>query len=128
LAGVGGIDDPRVETVAGLFAYHPEEADQGNLGTTCRRIEGRRRIRKGERRPLESRMQRLLACDRDEICDRLRPVVLAAKAKGISVNYEQLLLDIILWEDWVKAAWAREYWCVHEPSEPTAANSAEVVP
>ena len=66
LARVGGIDNPRIEAVAGLFAYHPDETPGGNLGTTCRRLAG-------ENNSFEARFHRLLACDRDEICDRLRP-------------------------------------------------------
>ncbi len=74
LARVGGIGDPRIEVVAGLFAYHPDESNSGNLGTTCRRLaEGNNSF--------EGRFGRLLACDYDEICERLRPVILAAKAK-----------------------------------------------
>src|SRR5437764_6315094 len=38
LARVSGIGDPRIEVVAGLFAYHPDESHSGNLGTTCRRL------------------------------------------------------------------------------------------
>ena len=84
---MGGIGNPRIEVVAGLFAYHPDETHEGNLGTTCRRLAG-------ENNSFEARFVRLLACDRDEICDRLRPVILAAKAKGIGVNYEQLFMDL----------------------------------
>jgi CRISPR type I-E-associated protein CasB/Cse2 len=51
-----------------------------------------------------------MTCDRDEIAERLRPVILAAKAKGIPVNYEELFADLCYWGDNVKARWAREYW------------------
>ena len=40
LAPVGGIGNPRIEVIAGLFAYHPDETPEGNLGTTCRRLAG----------------------------------------------------------------------------------------
>src|SRR5262245_30068055 len=90
LARVGGIGNPRIEVVAGLFAYHPEETNQGNLGTTCRHLAG-------ENNSFDARFRRLLSCDYDEICDWLRPVVLAAKAKGIDVNYEELFRDLSYW-------------------------------
>ena len=64
LGRVGGIGNPRIEAVAGLFAYHPDEAHSGNLGTTCRRLAA-------ENNSFDARFQRLLACDRDEICERL---------------------------------------------------------
>jgi CRISPR system Cascade subunit CasB len=110
LAPVSGIDNPRVETLAGLFAYHPEEAHQGNLGTTCRRLTG-------ENNTFEARFQRLLACGRDEICDRLPAVILAARAKGVEVNYEQLFVDLTYWSDRVKARWAQEFWGSPSPDE-----------
>ena len=47
-----------------------------------------------ERIPAAGEIRRLLSCDRDEICERLRPVILAAKAKGIAVNYEELFADL----------------------------------
>jgi CRISPR system Cascade subunit CasB len=103
LARVGGIDRPIYETVAGLFAYHPDETHSGNVGTTCRRLAG-------ENNSFDGRFRRLLSCDRDEIGERLRPVILAAKAKGIPVNYEALFADLVYWGDTVKARWARDYW------------------
>jgi CRISPR system Cascade subunit CasB len=118
LARVGGIGDPRIEVIAGLFAYHPEESHSGNLGATCRRLaEGNNSF--------EGRFARLLACDYDEICERLRPVILAAKAKGIGVNYEQLFTDLSFWGDSVKTGWAREYWVGPETQESTIASASE---
>jgi CRISPR system Cascade subunit CasB len=116
LARVGGIGNPRVETVAGLFAYHPDEIHTGNLGTTCRWLRERHES-------FDARFRRLLACDRDEICERVRPVVLAAKSKGVPVNYEALFLDLCYWGDKVKARWAREYW--GEPEVEEQASEAE---
>jgi len=83
LARVGGIDRPIYESVAGMFAYHPDSTDSGNIGTTCHQLAG-------ENTSFDGRFRRLLSCDRDELGDRLRPVILAAKAKGIPVNYEAL--------------------------------------
>lgn len=117
LASVGGIDNIRVLTVAGLFALHPEEAQTGNLGTTCQALSK-------ETPSFDIRFRRLLSCDRDEICDRLRPIVLAAKAEGISVNYERLFIDLWYWSNNVKANWAREYWGA--PTDEEALTVAEV--
>ena len=49
LARVGGIDDPIAETVAALYAYHPEETDSGNLGDTCRELAGTHNPKKSSR-------------------------------------------------------------------------------
>jgi CRISPR system Cascade subunit CasB len=119
LARVGGIGNARIETVAGLFAYHPDESHSGNLGATCLALKA------------ETRFRRLLACDRDEICERLRPIILAAKAKGIPVNYEQLFADLCYWSPSVKARWAQEYWSApgsEEAGEPDAMSVSEVTP
>lgn len=104
LARIGGIGDLTVETIAGMFAYHPIETQVGNLGTTCRGLYG-------ATDGTDARFRRLLACgDRSEICEHLRSIVLAAKAKDIAVNYEQLFADIRYWGTQVKARWATEYW------------------
>lgn len=95
LGSVGGIGNVIYETVAGLYAYHPDENRTGNLGTTCRRLSA-------EHNTFEARFRRFLTCDRDEICERLTPVIMAAKAKGVPVNYEQLFVDLCYWSDNVK--------------------------
>ena len=121
LGRVGGIGNPHIETVAGLFAYHPQETNTGNLGTTCLLL-------KRQNQSFDARFQRLLACDRDEICGRIRPVILAAKAKGIPVNYEQLYAHLWYWSSWVKEQWAREYWEARESEEPATASTTEAEP
>lgn len=117
LGHLGGVGNQRIETVAGLFAYHPDETQHGNLGTTCRRLAA-------ESNSFDGRFRRLLSCDRDEICERLRPVILAAKARGIPINYEELFADLSYWGDSVKARWAREYWGVPQVEETVAESEA----
>lgn len=121
LGPIGGIGNPRIETVAGLFAYHPAETHFGNLGRTCRELAK-------ESNSFEGRFRRLLLCDREEICERLRPVVLAAKAKGIAVNYEQLFIDLHYWSDNVRSSWAREYWGAPEAEEAPEAAAVKETP
>lgn len=121
LAQVGGIGNPRTEVIAGLFAYHPDETTTGNLGTTCLRL-------KEQNESFDARFRRLLGCDRDEICERLRPVILAAKAKGIPINYEELFADLCYWGNNVKARWAREYWGAPEGEESLALAASETTP
>jgi len=121
LARVGGVGDERVETVAGLFAWHPVETDAGNLGTTCRLLAA-------ENNTFKARFQRLLSCERDEICERLRPVVLAARPRGIPINYEELFADLRYWGPRVKERWAREYWGVAETEGPPEPAGEEADP
>lgn len=118
LAPVRGIGKPRFEVVAGLFAYHPAETTHGNLGTTCHRLAT-------ESNSFEMRFHRLLACDRTEITARLRPVVLAARARGVEINYKQLFIDLSYWGDRVKSEWAREFWNVPESDDRGALSTTE---
>jgi hypothetical protein len=120
LARIGGIDDPVAETLAGCFAYHPDETRAGNLGDTCRALAG-------AHNSFDARFRRLLACDRAELCDRIRPVILAAKSKGIPVNYETLGADLLWWGDRVRTRWAQAYWG-GTPAEGEAAPSSEEAP
>jgi CRISPR type I-E-associated protein CasB/Cse2 len=55
-------------------------------------------------------------------------MILAAKAKGIPVNYEQLFADLCYWGDNVKARWACEYWGAPEGEEPAALAASEITP
>jgi CRISPR type I-E-associated protein CasB/Cse2 len=111
-----------------MFAYHPDSPDDRrtrNLGETCRLIADHSRRPDGTS-TFDSRFNRLLSCDREEIGERLRPVILAAKAKGIPVNYEELFSDYWYWGDKVKARWAREYWGA--PAEAETVATTEVAP
>ena len=119
LARIGGIDNPVTETIAGCYAYHPEEARKGNFGDTCRRLAG-------EHNSFDARFRRLLACDRDELCERLRPVVLAAKSKGIPIDYETLVADLLWWGDRVRTRWAQAYWGLAPAGEMAQPATVEV--
>ena len=55
-------------------------------------------------------------------------MILAAKAKGFPVNYEQLFLDLCYWSDRVKARWAQEYWGATGFEEETLATTVEAAP
>lgn len=120
LAPVGGIGRSIYETLAGLYAHHSDETRTGNLGTTCRQLSGKHNS-------FDGRFRRLLTCNREEICERLAPVILAAKAKGEPINYEQLFADLYLWSDKVKERWARAYWVGTEASA-VGTTSSEVSP
>jgi len=121
LGRVGGIGNPRVETIAGLFAHHPDETTKGNLGKTCLQLSE-------QNESFDSRFRRLLGCDREEICVMVRPVVLAAGSKGIPINYEVLFADLCYWGDNVKARWAKEYWGAPESEEQTTRSTEETAP
>jgi len=104
LGEIDGIGDTVIETVAGLYATHSDEADKGNLGLLCKALSG-------ENNTFEGRFKRLLTCTtREDVCAHLRPIVTAAKAKGHPVNYYGLTVDLLYWSDNVRVRWAQAFW------------------
>jgi len=106
-----------VQSVAGLYASHPEESKDENFGTTCRKLLGddeRKKLNQADGiGPVSRRFQHLLAAEGDEIFDRVVRLALRAKTQGISVNYEQLYKDLLDWEyhaDRVRVRWAQRFW------------------
>ena len=98
------IGSPAFETVAALWASGADlSADGGNLGDTMAAL------MKGNN-SFEGRFKRLLTCDRDEIAAHVASAVRAGQAKGLGVNYTQLLSDVLCWGDDVKVRWARSFW------------------
>lgn len=108
--GIGPDYPARVkQTVAGLFASHPEPGGSGNMGRLCRNL--CRKDEDMEKGPMAKRFQHLLAAERnDEILERVTRVVLRAKAEGIPVDYQKLEEDLIYWGDRKKTEWASAFW------------------
>ena len=105
LAGFpNAIGSPAFETVAALWASDANpSAGAGNLGDVLAVLaEGHQSF--------EGRFKRLLTCDRDEIAAHIAPLVRAAQAQGLHVNYTQLLSDLLCWGDDVRVRWARAFW------------------
>jgi CRISPR type I-E-associated protein CasB/Cse2 len=106
---LGSLDDDNFNTVAALYAYHPEHRqDAGSLGALCRKLSG-------ENSTFEGRFRRLLLCTGYELRKHLRGIILAARSKDHPVNYLQLYLDLHSWEhgyygDRVRTQWASDYW------------------
>jgi CRISPR system Cascade subunit CasB len=105
----GAIGNPAYETVAALWASGPDlGCATGNLGDTLARL-------KTDHNSFDGRFKRLLTCDHAEIPVRVVPVVRAAQAKGVSVNYAQLLSDLLWWNERVRVEWAKAFWGTTEP-------------
>lgn len=125
LASFGGIGEEHpakvVQTIAGLFAYHSETTESGNLGDTCRNLmsEDERTEYLQERivGPITRRFQHLLASSREEVCERVARLVLYAKSKDVQVNYSQLENDLFYWSDAVRIRWAKSFWQVEVREE-----------
>ncbi len=108
------------ETVAALWASDPElDCASGNLGDTLATL-------KGDNNSFEGRFKRLLTCDATELPARVAPVVRAAQAKGVRVNYTQLLSDLLSWKnDHVKVEWAKSFWGAAEQEDAFSPDSQD---
>jgi len=124
LAGFSGaIGNTAYEMGAAFWASDPElNCTTGNLGDTLARLTM-------DNTSFEGRFKRLLTCDHAEIPARVVPVVRAAQAKGVRVNYTQLLSDLLWWNERVRVEWAKAFWGATEPDDatnPDASDKAEV--
>ncbi|OGV64081.1 MAG: type I-E CRISPR-associated protein Cse2/CasB [Lentisphaerae bacterium RIFOXYB12_FULL_65_16] len=113
----GAIGNPAFETVAALWAADADShaSDSADLGDALRKLSG-------EHNSFDGRFRRLLTCDRDEIAERVAPVVRAAQAKGVPVNYARLLSDLLCWSDDAKLRWAKSFWGAPEDEAALAAG------
>ena len=111
--------------IAALFASHPKESYDRNFGETCRRIA------QGDGKEIadsfERRFRRLLACDDvANVTGQLRSWVRLAASKGVGVNYESLMNDLLWWNrsaDRTRVEWARSFWQSGDlPTETPATN------
>jgi len=109
--------------IGGLFATHPEESGNQNLGAACREIglgsDGK--IVDG----IERRFRRLLSSrDTADVIAQLRSWVRLAASKGVGIGYEGLFADLWNWRwysDEIRVKWARAFWQAGEPaSDPTS--------
>lgn len=94
--------------VASLFALHPAEGGSGNLGAAFARLRASDRTESTEKRFLA-----LLNCHRDDLTNHVRQAVCLLKSKEIPVNWDQLIEDLLNWDNpdrLVQKDWAKSYW------------------
>lgn len=113
IAGLGGdIGQPAYVAIAALYASHPEESTAHNFGEACRRIA--QADGKDIPESFERRFRRLLACDgAEDVIGQLRSWIRLAASRGVGVNYESLMNDLLWWNrsaDRTKVEWARSFW------------------
>lgn len=111
--------------VASLFGAHPSHGDAlGGMGDTFHR-QSDEQTRAG----MERRFVALLNARREDLPDHLRHAVSLARSKGVAINYDHLLEDLIRWSRpnrQVQRRWAYEFWGAHgAPAEETAIASSQ---
>ena len=105
--------------VAALFALHPESRNptderRANFGESFAAL----RQKSGS---MEKRFVALLASPWEDLPEHLRHAVALLKAESVSVDYAQLLEDLIRWNAesrFVQRAWARAFWRETVPPRP----------
>jgi CRISPR type I-E-associated protein CasB/Cse2 len=133
VAGLGGdIGQPIFVTVAALFATHPEESNARNFGETCSAIALKDSSDGKIPASFETRFRRLLASgDVEDIMGQLRSWIRLAASKGIGINYESLMFDLMLWNkygDAIRVNWAKSFWHSGENlfADTQTANATDV--
>ena len=98
---------------AALFAFHPKEGGQGNLGNHFADV--RRQDPKADHAALERRFTALLAAHPDDLDTYLRQAVGFLRSKEVPVDWHQLFFDLQRWgyeNRPVQKEWARAFWAV----------------
>ena len=97
--------------VASLFAVHLEKA--APRGESMGRVFARIGAATRNAESAERRFVALLAAHPDDIGAHLRHAVSLAKSRGVPVDYDRLLRDLLHWarsDRAVQLRWARDFW------------------
>ncbi len=102
-------DEAMYIVVAGLFATHADEVAGQSLATALRRV----RDMSHSEGSIEKRFVALLDADRDQVVVHLRHAIQLCQSRGVGVDYNLLLRDMLQWDApkrWVQLRWARDFW------------------
>ncbi|HPN53570.1 MAG TPA: type I-E CRISPR-associated protein Cse2/CasB [Anaerolineaceae bacterium] len=113
--------EPIYYLTAALFALHPSENQQGNLGAHLKQAAGQR----NDSDAAERRFTALLNTRRDDLDKPLRRAVMMLKQQEIPVNWRQLFSDLLLWDHPKKLtqrAWANSFWSYERPIDTSTAG------
>lgn len=108
-ADVGQKKEAVYYLVAALFAYHPGDNKEGNMGNHFARA----RDPKGDDTAIERRFTTLLAAHPEDLDTYLRQAVGFLKSKDVPINWHRLFFDVLGWGHpgrYVQQQWARTFW------------------
>lgn len=100
--------------VSALFALHPQEGGNGNMGNHLARL---RRADENKAQSIEHKFTALVTAQRDDLGTRLRQVVSLLEAGQIPVDWSKLLHDLDYWDHedrFVQRQWASAFWRTDE--------------
>jgi len=117
--------------VAPLFALHPKEGGEGNMGDHFRALCGPTQL--GEALPsnVERRFMSLLTSDIEELPDTLRQAISLLKSKNVPVNWRLLLRNVMAWtheDGYVQKEWGRAFWRAPQTAQPNPSQPATIQP
>lgn len=109
--------------VASLFGFHPRHEQRPgerprNLGDALYLVGQQTNPQSTERR-----FMALLNVDRDDLDTHLRHLIALLKGQELSLDYAQLLRDVLAWnlpDRRVQKRWARSYWAPRTTAEDTS--------
>jgi len=96
--------------VGSLFALHPLNCKEGNMGTTFAAI---RKPQAEEGDSLEKRFVALLNADAEDLPNHLRHAVSLAASKDVAINWAQLIAALRHWnhlDRFIQRRWAEQFW------------------
>jgi CRISPR system Cascade subunit CasB len=112
--------------VASLFALHPQDMKEGNIGS---HLAGCIKSDK-DREAIERRFVALLKSHPDDLPNLLRQTVSYLKSKERRVNYRQLLRDLLGWtspESYVQRRWASGFWGSGHQENPIQIDQTQTI-
>lgn len=98
--------------IAALFASHPASTSKGNLGNHLAQARG-----ENNADALERRFTALLSAHPDDLPNYLRQTISLLKSKDVPVNWDQLLRDMLWWNDQTRKRWATAFWGYRNETE-----------
>jgi CRISPR type I-E-associated protein CasB/Cse2 len=101
---------------ASLFAYHPDNTNDGDFGDTFRKIF----LKRGSNKSLEQSFVALLKSNPEDFPFHMRRAIAIAKSENIPVNWNVLFFDMKRWPYDSKfppyEKWAQSFWKI-EPKK-----------
>lgn len=115
--------------VAALFALSSEHAPGVSVGEAFRRINADASSDGNDNPSIRGRFVALLDAEPEDVGEHLRHMASLARAKGIALDWAQLLRDLLQLrhpDRYVQRRWAHDFWGRHSPSTENASSAAEV--
>jgi len=120
-----GLSAAQEETYFLVATLYPlaDGGGTGNLGTALRAAQDPKNC-KG----LDRRVEILLDSDATQLPFRLRQAIRFLKSKGVKVNWQQLLEDLLQWNHpgrFIQKQWARAYFALSQPANDNTSAKNE---